>query len=120
MTVIAIAVCLPISADTPASVAENDMMPPVTAAADSANEYGVRIGADISVYDDDDEYYLFLPSSADISAVKLRYNGSLKNDMTPMTEHCTKAAISCCTTARRGRYPCMNTTVRRICTTAIT
>lgn len=51
---------------------------PVTAAADTANEYGNRIGTDISVYEGNDEYYLFLPSSADISAVKLRYNGSLK------------------------------------------
>lgn len=78
MTVIAIAVCLPISADTPASITETDMLPPVTAAADTANEYGNRIGTDISVYEGNDEYFLFLPSSADISAVKLRYNGSLK------------------------------------------
>ena len=51
MTVIAIAVCLPISADTPASITETDMLPPVTAAADTANEYGNRIGTDISVYE---------------------------------------------------------------------
>ena len=63
-TVIAIAVCLPISADTPASITETDMLPPVTAAADTANEYGNRIGTDISVYEGNDEYYLFLPISA--------------------------------------------------------
>ncbi len=71
-------VCIPIYCTSPASFTEAYTIPPVVAAEDTADEYGCRVGTDISVYEGSDAYYLFLPSTADLSCVKLRYEGSLK------------------------------------------
>jgi hypothetical protein len=70
-------IAVPVYCDSPASVSDAYITPPVTAAEDITDEYGVRIGTDIGIYEDD-EYYLFLPSTADLSCVKLRYDGSLQ------------------------------------------
>lgn len=64
--------------DSTPSMIEADAVAPISAVYDSANEYGIRIGTDIGIYEDDEAYYLFLPSSADISDVKLRYDGDKK------------------------------------------
>lgn len=67
-------ICLPTAAET--TVVEVDMPAPVVAVTDQTQEYGVRVGCDIGVYENDDGYYLFMPSSADMGEVILRYEGS--------------------------------------------
>lgn len=62
------------AADQPTLVVSDDT-PPVAAARDIGGDYGWRVAADIEVYEDNGEYYLFLPSTADLTAVKLRYTG---------------------------------------------
>lgn len=62
-----------------ATLTEADYVPPICATADSNPLYGERVGHDIEIYEDDDgSYYLFLPSSAVLNAVKLRYNGDFE------------------------------------------
>lgn len=52
---------------------------PITILADTSDEYGCRIGADLSVYEKrKDRYYVFLPSTADPSEVLIRYDGTKK------------------------------------------
>ncbi|MGN1408754.1 MAG: CotH kinase family protein [Eubacteriales bacterium] len=55
-----------------------DQTPPITVVADKTNEYGCRVGTDIEFYESGGDYYLFLPSSAELSEVMVRYDGNLQ------------------------------------------
>ncbi|MHB1155081.1 MAG: CotH kinase family protein [Eubacteriales bacterium] len=85
------------------SVAVKNSAPPVVADTDYDDVYGWRVGERIEVYGSGGEYYLFLPSSAELSEVKLVYTGSigyydtdtgetLKANM-PFTLDCTSGQI---------------------------
>lgn len=50
-------------------------MPPITVCEDVSND-AVKVGSDIEFYVDGVDYYMFLPSTADLSSVKVRYVGS--------------------------------------------
>ncbi len=93
------AVCLSICLTTllGTTTAADDVQPaiskverpaPITVVEDKSSEYGIRIGSDISVYDNSETdmyggeykngYYLLLPSTADLENVIVRYDGDLQ------------------------------------------
>lgn len=57
---------------------EKNNAPPVAADVDYNDAYGWRVGERTEVYGSDGKHYLFLPSSAVLSEVKLLYTGSLR------------------------------------------
>ncbi|MDD4773426.1 MAG: CotH kinase family protein [Eubacteriales bacterium] len=59
------------------SVTEKTGAPPVAADTDYDDVYGWRVADRIGLYGSGGKYYLFLPSSAELSEVKLVYTGSL-------------------------------------------
>ncbi len=74
--------------DVEPAIAKVEHPAPITAVEDKSPEYGVRVGADISVYDNSETdmyggeykngYYLLLPSTADVKEVLVRYDGELQ------------------------------------------
>lgn len=60
------------------TLADVDRPAPITAVADRADEYGWRLGTDVGIAEFGFNYYLFLPSTAKTSEVKVRYDGNLQ------------------------------------------
>ncbi len=67
-----------ISAADTIAVTNKTSQPPITVITDYDEDYGWRLGCDLELFKVQTQFYLFLPSSADLSAVKIRYDGELQ------------------------------------------